>query len=89
MNLRYLSIGCFSMIGLMLLCGLAGFFCDSHPDVASWIGAGILVLVVLIISVSLVFVILFWQFRQLFHKYPQPQVTHKFPNLWSQMNKGK
>src|SRR5258706_7820170 len=38
MNLRYLTFGCFSLIGLMIFCALAGLFLDGRPDVVARIG---------------------------------------------------
>src|SRR5689334_2545111 len=54
MNLRYLTFGCFSLIGLMIFCALAGLFVDSRPDVGVRIEQGAsVVLVVLTLLIIL------------------------------------
>lgn len=70
MNLHHLTFGCFGTIGLMLLCGLAGLFLDTHLDVAGWMGQGMVVLAILIFIAFLIFVIVLGlRFHQSLHKH--------------------
>ena len=88
MNLRYLTFGCFGMIGLMILCGLAGIFLDAHLDLPGWMGQGVVALAILI--AFLIFaIILGLRFRQSLHKHSRQQqpAIRWFSNLWLRKEK--
>lgn len=89
MNLRHLTFGCFGVIGLMLLCGLAGLFLDARPDVVGWMGQGMVALAILIFIAFLIFaIILSLRFRHSLHKHPRQQPTHGlFSDLWLRKEK--
>ena len=89
MNLHHLTFGCFGMIGLMLLCGLAGLFLDAHLDVVGWMGQWVVALAILILIAFLIFaIILGLRFRQSLHKHSQQRPAMRwFSDLWLRKEK--